>query len=91
MSKMEGLTNEENLDNFESRFFLFALAVSNDINEPDINFVNDILLEIGCPYFPVENFKTVSDKLTGDTFFILYHKSEALRKISIVLGDFKLL
>ena len=88
MSKMEGLTNEENLDNFESKFFLFALAVSNDINEPDINFVNDILLEIGCPYFPVENFKTVSDKLTGDTFFILYHNIRSLKKNIDSFGGF---
>ena len=88
MSKMEGLTNEENLDNFESKFFLFALAISNDINEPDINFVNDILLEIGCPYFPVENFKTVSDKLTGDTFFILYHNIRSLKKNIDSFGDF---
>lgn len=85
---MEGLTNEENLDNFESKFFLFALAVSNDINEPDINFVNDILLEIGCPYFPVENFKTVSDKLTGDTFFILYHNIRSLKKNIDSFGGF---
>ena len=88
MSKMEGLTNEENLDNFESKFFLFALAISNDINEPDINFVNDILLEIGCPYFPVENFKTVSDKLTGDTFFILYHNIRSLKKNIDSFGGF---
>ena len=85
---MEGLTNEENLDNFESKFFLFALAVSNDINEPDINFVNDILQEIGCPYFPVENFKTVSDKLTGDTFFILYHNIRSLKKNIDSFGGF---
>ena len=85
---MEGLTNEENLDNFESKFFLFALAVSNDINEPDINFVNDILLEIGCPYFPVENFKTVSGKLTGDTFFILYHNIRSLKKNIDSFGGF---
>ena len=88
MSKMEGLTNEENLDNFESKFFLFALAVSNNINEPDINFVNDILQEIGCPYFPVENFKTVSDKLTGDTFFILYHNIRSLKKNIDSFGGF---
>ena len=85
---MEGLTNEENLDNFESKFFLFALAVSNNINEPDINFVNDILQEIGCPYFPVENFKTVSDKLTGDTFFILYHNIRSLKKNIDSFGGF---
>ena len=88
MSKMEGLTNVENLDNFESKFFLFALAVSNNINEPDINFVNDILQEIGCPYFPVENFKTVSDKLTGDTFFILYHNIRSLKKNIDSFGGF---
>ena len=88
MSKMEGLTNEENLDNFESKFFLFALAVSNNINEPDINFVNDILQEIGCPYFPVENFKTVSDKLTGDTFFIFYHNIRSLKKNFDSFGGF---
>ena len=85
---MEGLTNEENLDNFESKFFLFALAVSNNINEPDINFVNNILQEIGCPYFPVENFKTVSDKLTGDTFFILYHNIRSLKKNIDSFGGF---
>ena len=85
---MEGLTNEENLDNFESKFFLFALAVSNNINEPDINFVNDILQEIGCPYFPVENFKTVSHKLTGDTFFILYHNIRSLKKNIDSFGGF---
>ena len=85
---MEGLTNEENLDNFESKFFLFALAVSNNINEPDINFVNDILQEIGCPYFPVENFKTVSDKLTGDTFFIFYHNIRSLKKNVDSFGGF---
>ena len=85
---MEGLTNEENLDNFESKFFLFALAVSNNINEPDINFVNDILQETGCPYFPVENFKTVSDKLTGDTFFILYHNIRSLKKNIDSFGGF---
>ena len=70
---MEGLTNDENLDNFESKFFLYCACriVSNDVNEPDINFVNVILQEIGCPYFSVGNFKTVSDKLISDKFPIL--------------------
>ena len=72
-------------------FFSFVLVLSNDINEPDINFVKDKLQGIGCPYFSVGNIKTVSDKLTGDKFSILYHNTRSLNKNIDNFRDFKLL
>ena len=65
------ITNK-NYENFETKLFSFQSILSSDNNDPDKNFFNDKLQETDSPYFSLENFAAISEKLNRNNFSMLY-------------------
>ena len=73
------ITNE-NYENFETKLFSFQSILSSDNNDPDKNFCNDKLQEIDSPYFSLENFAAISEKLNRNNFSMLHLNIRSLNK-----------
>ena len=66
--------------NFESKLFSFQSILSSDNNDPDKNFFKDKLQEIDSPYFSLENFTAISEKLNRNNFSLLHLNIRSLNK-----------
>ena len=62
----------ETFGNFESKLFSFQSILSSDNNDPDKKFFKDKLQEIDSPYFSLENFTAISEKLNRNNFSLLH-------------------
>ena len=67
-------------ENFEAKLFSFQSILSSDNNDPDKNFFNDKLQEIDSPYFSLENFAAISEKLNRNNFSMLHLNIRSLNK-----------
>ena len=70
----------ETFGNFESKLFSFQSVLFSDNNDPDKKFFNDKLQEIDSPYFSLENFTTISEKLNRNNFSLLHLNIRSLNK-----------
>ena len=70
----------ETFGNFESKLFSFQSILSSDNNDPDKNFFNDKLQEIDSPYFSLESFTAISEKLNRNNFSLLHLNIRSLNK-----------
>ena len=73
------ITNE-NYENFENKLFSFQSILSSDNNDPDKKFFNDKLQEIDSPYFSLEHFAAISEKLNRNNFSMLHLNIRSLNK-----------
>ena len=70
----------ETFGNFESKVFSFQSILSSDNNDPDKKFFNDKLQEIDSPYFSLENFTAISEKLNKNNFSLLHLNIKSFNK-----------
>ena len=70
----------ETFGNFEYKLFSFQSILSSDNNDPDKIFFNDKLQEIDSPYFSLENFTAISEKLNRNNFSLLHLNIKSLNK-----------
>ena len=77
---MASYITNENYENFEAKLFSFQSMLSSDNNDPDKKFLNDKLQEIDSPYFSLENFAAISEKLNRNNFSMLYLDIRSLNK-----------
>ena len=62
--------------------------MSSDNNDPDKNFFKDKLQEIDSPYFSLENFTAISEKLNRNNFSLL-HLNKNIDDFREFLASFK--
>ena len=80
LSNIASNITNENYENFETKLFSFQSILSSDNNDPDKNFFNDKLQKIDSPYFSLENFAAISEKLNRNNFSMLHLNIRSLNK-----------
>ena len=70
----------ETFGNVQSKLFSFQSILSSDNNDPDKIFFNEKLQEIDSPYFSLENFTAISEKLNRNNFSLLHLNISSLSK-----------